>query len=442
MAPTAGPARTSRRWLARLLRTVFWPANTSQDLRFLLASAPVQFAVPAIVVMAWLTVAGTGAGIEPGAVIPMPVLLVLVVVAVNVAVALAALPALTAAQRHLLRVMRGVDIPAAPRARRTTWRGLMAWLRAGATWRQLAYHAFAGPVLALADLLMPFLWAAGVALAAIFVYVELLKSFNLKFVENGHAVVYGYLTVLGLLALAAAPRVGAVVIRLDIRAARALLGPSRVTALEHRVETLTESRAGVVDAADAERRRIERDLHDGAQQRLVSLAMHLGLARQELGGLPEDARRVIAEAHEEAKEALAELRHLARGLHPAILEDRGLDAALSGLAARSPVPVRLDVHLPDRAPPTVEAVAYFVASEALANIAKHSGATRAEIGVRRAGEVLRVAVTDDGMGGADPSLGTGLAGLEQRVRSVDGSLAISSPAGGPTVITAELPCAW
>jgi len=318
----------------------------------------------------------------------------------------------------------------------------MAWLRAETTWRQLAYHVLAAPVLALAGLLMPILWTAGAGMAGIFAYVALENAFNLKIIENGHAAFYGYLTVLSALALLAAPRAGAAVIRLDIRAARALLGPSRVTALEHRVETLAESRAGVVDAADAERRRIERDLHDGAQQRLVSLAMHLGLARAELTGLPEDARRVIAEAHDEAKEALAELRHLVRGLHPAILEDRGLDAALSGIAARFPVTVRLDVDVPERAPPTVEAVAYFVVSEALANTAKHASATQAGVTARRAGDVLRLTVTDDGVGGADPAKGTGLAGLVQRVGSVDGTLSISSPAGGPTTITAGLPCAW
>jgi signal transduction histidine kinase len=432
MASTAGPLRAPGRWLAAL----FWPPSTSGDLRFILASMPVQVAVPTIVVILWLATVGPGAGFLPGMLIP------LILTVCTVVLTVAALPALTLAQQYLMRTMRGVDIPPPARARRTTWRGLKTWLRAEATWRQLAYHVLVAPVLALAGLLMPVMWAAGAALAAIFAYVGLLRSFDLKFIEPGHTVVYGYLTVLGMLALLAAPRVGAAVVRLDVWVAQALLGPSRVEALEHRVETLTESRAGVVDAADAERRRIERDLHDGAQQRLVSLAMNLGLARAELTDLPEGARRVIAEAHDEAKQALSELRHLVRGLHPVILEDRGLDAALSGIAARSPVPVQLYVHVPERVPPTVEAVAYFVVSEALANIAKHAGASRAGVAARRYGDTLQVTITDDGTGGADPALGTGLTGLAQRVRSVDGTLSVSSPAGGPTVIAAELPCAW
>ena len=199
----------------------------------------------------------------------------------------------------------------------------------------------------------------------------------------------------------------------------------------------------MLDAADAERRRIERDLHDGAQQRLVSLAVNLGLARATLGDLPEDARKVIDEAHREAKEAIAELNNLVRGLHPAVLEDRGLDAALSGVAARLPIPVRVAVDLPQRPSPTVEAVAYFVVSEALTNVVKHAQATRAEVTVERIGETLLVVVADDGVGGADLAAagGTGLAGLAKRVASVDGTLSCRSPAGGPTVITVELPCA-
>ncbi len=200
----------------------------------------------------------------------------------------------------------------------------------------------------------------------------------------------------------------------------------------------------MLDAADAERRRIERDLHDGAQQRLVSLAVNLGLARSTLGDLPEDARKVIDEAHREAKEAIAELNNLVRGLHPAVLEDRGLDAALSGVAARLPVPVRVAVDLPQRPSPTVEAVAYFVVSEALTNVVKHAQATRADVTVERIGETLLVVVADDGAGGADLAAaggGTGLAGLAKRVASVDGTFSCRSPAGGPTVITVELPCA-
>jgi len=235
----------------------------------------------------------------------------------------------------------------------------------------------------------------------------------------------------------ATPRMARAVAQADLGAALTLLGPNR---LQQQVTELTESRAGVVDAADAERRRIERDLHDGAQERLVSLAMNLGLARASLTDLPDEARQVIVTAHEEAKEALAELRTLVRGLHPAILDDRGLDAALSGIAARAPFPVALRVRGTGRRSPTVEAVAYFMVAEALANITKHARASRAEIEVSWEGDMLRVRVTDDGAGGADPARGTGLAGLAQRVRSVDGTLTLSSPAGGPTVVSAELPC--
>ena len=168
--------------------------------------------------------------------------------------------------------------------------------------------------------------------------------------------------------------------------------------------------------------------------------MNLGMARENLTELPEMARQVIAEAHDEAKEALAELRALVRGLHPAILDDRGLDAALSGIAARAPLPVRLTVDIAERASPTVEAIAYFVASECLANIARHSAASGAHIDVRRTGELSALQITDDGVGGADPSRGTGLASLARRARMLDGTMRMESPPGGPTVVTVELPC--
>jgi signal transduction histidine kinase len=204
---------------------------------------------------------------------------------------------------------------------------------------------------------------------------------------------------------------------------------------------LARSRAEVVAAADAERRRIERDLHDGAQRRLVSLAMQLGMARASLADAPEPVRQVIEQAHDEATEALAELRQLVRGLHPAVLDDRGLDAALSGIAANAPLPVRLRVDVPTRCSPAIEAVAYFVVSEALTNVAKHAGAGQAEVTVERRDDRLRVVVADDGRGGATlDGGGSGLRGLAQRAAAVDGTLTLDSPSGGPTAITVELPC--
>ena len=170
--------------------------------------------------------------------------------------------------------------------------------------------------------------------------------------------------------------------------------------------------------------------------------MNLGMARARVTDEPQDARQAIADAHDEALLALSELRDFIRGLHPAVLNDRGLAAALSGLAARAPLPVRLHVHVPRPASASIEAVAYFVVSEALTNVAKHAQATKAEVTVVRDGELLRVEVTDDGHGGAVPARGegTGLTGLAQRAAAVDGRLTIDSPPGGPTVVTAELPC--
>ena len=221
---------------------------------------------------------------------------------------------------------------------------------------------------------------------------------------------------------------------------RALLGPSRRARLAERVEELTESRSRVLAATLAERRRIERDLHDGAQQRLVSLAMDLGMAREKLATDPEVARNLVEEAHGEAKRALAEIRDLVRGIHPAVLSDRGLDAAISALADRCPVPVEVDVKLDGRLPETVETTAYFVVAEALVNVAKHSGASEAQVAVRREPQDrLVVEVVDDGKGGANPEAGTGLAGLTDRLAAIDGRLSVESPAGGPTRVRAELP---
>jgi signal transduction histidine kinase len=223
---------------------------------------------------------------------------------------------------------------------------------------------------------------------------------------------------------------------------RAMLGPSAHAALTERVTQLDRSRAASVDASEQELRRIERDLHDGAQQRLVALALDLGLARQRLAdGLPaEQVAGLVDQAHEEAKQAIAELRDLVRGIHPAVLTDRGLDAALSAVAARSPVPVEVDVELPVRPPPAVETTAYYVAAEALTNVAKHARASRASIRIRQADDVVVVEVGDDGRGGAQIGDAGGLAGLRDRVLGIEGTLRVASPPGGPTMLVAELPC--
>jgi signal transduction histidine kinase len=211
--------------------------------------------------------------------------------------------------------------------------------------------------------------------------------------------------------------------------------------LEERVDVLQTTRARVVDSAEAELRRIERDLHDGAQARLVALALDLGMAREKMTDDPVGARALLDEAHLEAKRAIVELRDLARGIHPAVLADRGLDPALSALVSRARVPVELTVDIPDRPPASTESIAYFVVAEALTNITKHAHATAVSVSVVRRGPSLLLEITDDGVGGADVTKGTGLAGLADRVSAVDGYMDVSSPAGGPTTILVELPCA-
>jgi signal transduction histidine kinase len=220
--------------------------------------------------------------------------------------------------------------------------------------------------------------------------------------------------------------------------ARALLAP-RSDDSDAKLVELSRSRARLVDAFEVERRRIERDLHDGAQQRLVALSMQLGLARLELSdGSP--AAVQVAAAQQLAKETLAELRELIRGVHPKVLTDRGLAAAVGDAAGHAPVPVDLDLRLVGRLPDPVEMTAYFVVVEALANVAKHSGASRAAVSAgMRAGRLV-LDVRDDGRGGADPGRGTGLTGLADRVAAIDGTVALSSPPGGPTLLHVELPC--
>jgi len=225
----------------------------------------------------------------------------------------------------------------------------------------------------------------------------------------------------------------------ELAAMGPLLRASREEALAERVEVLTSTRAGAVDAQAAELQRIERDLHDGAQARLVALAMNLGMAEDKFDSDPEQARELLAEARGEAKTALTELRDLARGIHPPILSDRGLEAAVTALAARSPLAVTIEADLPERMPPSVEAAAYFVVAEALANATKHSRALRVLVRLQVVEDRLVVEVADDGVGGADPA-GSGLVGLRRRIEALDGELHVMSPRSSGTTLHAEVPC--
>lgn len=320
--------------------------------------------------------------------------------------------------------------------------GFPAWLRfrlaEQVTWRELGY-AFLLCLLWPVDLAVLFLgvilpgctlYAAVTVLAGLSPRVRLLPGWWVDSAGQAAALVplslLAFLVGAYLVAAAAGSR--AALTRVALGAADA--------ADSGRLVDLTRSRARLLDAFEAERRRIERDLHEGAQQWLLALTMTVGLA-----GIAEDGARdgLLAEAQEQARQTLRELRELIRGIHPQVLTDCGLPAAVADLADRSTVPVSTDFDLPVRLPRQVESVAYFVVCEALANVARHSGADRAEVTGRLREELLTVEIRDNGSGGADTAAGIGLAGLADRLSAVEGSLHISSPPGGPTVLRAEIP---
>jgi signal transduction histidine kinase len=347
------------------------------------------------------------------------------------------------AERARFAVLLGAGIPAPPPPpdEPTGWRRVNLLFLARTTWLPTVYALVRLPLSVIEAVVVTSVWGIGLALLALPAYNGALPGGSAHLgsfaLNNAAWVALGVATGVALL-LGAAP-LTRVVAAGDTAVARWLLGPGRRARLTERIGELETSRAGVVDAAETERRRIERDLHDGAQQRLVSLAMELGRARAKFASDPQAAEAIVGQAHEQAKAALTELRNLVRGVHPPVLSDRGLDAALSGLAALSPVPVTVQVDLPGRPSASVEAIAYFVVAEALTNVAKHAKASRALVTVTQSGDLLNVAISDDGVGGASLA-GQGLSGLAARVAGIDGRLLVTSPDGGPTVIEAVLPC--
>jgi len=348
-------------------------------------------------------------------------------------------------ERARFSLLLGARIPAWPARGRDAYRWHLVprvnTLTERASWSEIGYALLRLPVSIVTSVLSLGAWSLSLVMLTLPLYNDSLPSGGAKV---GDTVLRGGTTMtvsvlIGLALLLAAPQLTRGLAVADVAFSRRLLGPTRDLAT--RVTELERSRERVVDAAEAERRRIERDLHDGAQQRLVALAMELGRAKARFADDPDAARELVGAAHEQAKEALTELRNLVRGMHPPVLTDRGLDAALSGLAALSPVPVEIHVDVPVRPKATVEAVAYFVVAEALTNVAKHSRASHATVVVEGHGYpgTLTVMITDDGIGGADPA-GAGLSGLADRIAGVDGRLSVESPSGGPTIIAVELPC--
>ena len=318
-----------------------------------------------------------------------------------------------------------------------------AWLRTWAEaefldasrWRDVVYFLILVP-LALVEFIVSFcLWVTAAALLLASVVLAVARPPHVW----GLAIVLAF--VIGLLLVPVAASVSRGLMRLHRAVVQGLLCVDPADALRRDNERLRDSRAAALELEASELRRIERDLHDGAQQRLVSLAIDLGRAEERIDTDPAAAKAIVADARAQARLALAELRDLVRGTMPAILVDRGLVAALASVAAGNQVPTALISTLPvgERLPPAIERSAYFVVVEALANVAKHSGASRCEVALRKDPWALVIEVRDDGAGGATVAPGGGLAGLRDRAQALDGTLAVSSPTGGPTVVRVELP---
>ncbi|WP_223188170.1 sensor histidine kinase [Streptomyces sp. TRM68416] len=348
-------------------------------------------------------------------------------------------------RRMLAAEWAGVRIPSAYRPMpegANPWARTFAMLRDPATWRDLRWlpvDMTAGFVTALLPAVLVLYPLEGFALA-----VGLWRVFPDEY-WYGFVPISDQASALGAGVLAAvflllAHLYSTRLLHAHFALTRALLTPSQAE-LAERVRVLTETRRDAVDTSAAELRRIERDLHDGAQARLVAMGMDLGTIEMLLDKDPEQAKRLLAQARKSSVDALAELRDLVRGIHPPVLAERGLGDAVRALALRLPVATEVSVELPGRAEAPVESAAYFAVSEVLTNAVKHSGADRIWIDLHHGDGMLRATVTDNGKGGAVIGAGSGLAGVERRLGTFDGVLAVSSPAGGPTMVTMEIPCA-
>ncbi|MGX1755391.1 sensor histidine kinase [Streptomyces lydicus] len=411
-----------------------WRAMTRSPVNFLTSAAPWRalgyLASSALVGLASLVVLG---GVVVCGLLLSVVGIGLVLLAGSV---LLGIP-LAALERRRLWLLEGphTDRPASPHeavARPGLWPWLTTRLREPATWREFSYAVVFAVLLSFVNLAVLTLTGLLAALVVVPVQVAVTSA-------QPEALVLTGIGIAGLpvaaYALGAAAAAQSWFVRL-------MLAPKEGEQAD-RVLELTRSRARMADAFEAERRRIERDLHDGAQQHLVALVMTLGLAELELGAADPAAGKggeLVTRARGEAKHALDELRDLIRGIHPQVLTDHGIAAAVSEVAVRCRVPVAVDVELAGRLPAQIEATAYFFVSEALTNVVKHSGAATAAVHGRLAAGRLSVTVTDDGTGGAELRDGGGLQGLADRVAVVDGRLTLSSPRGGPTALSLEIPC--
>jgi signal transduction histidine kinase len=417
-----------------------WPWRS---LVYLLTTPPLVLAAGlplALLAAPWLVLVGRVAAWKD----PSPVELALLLLAGTALLAVfgpvVALP-LGALERWRLRL---VDTrPVASGHRRPAAVGPWPWLRAryaeAATWRELGYAALLATLVPVGyGAALSLVLLVGVCIASPFVVSGTAPvSIGVDQVATvGEAMPYA---VAGVALLPGVPYLLTLLAGAHGAAARALLSAPAGARLRAELVEVSRSRARLVDAFEAERRRIERDLHDGAQQRLVGLTLQLGLAQLDL---PADspAGRAVAGAHEQAKQLMTQLRELIHGIRPQVLTDLGLPAALRDLADQAAIPVTVHTELSGRLPGPVESTAYFVAAEALANIAKHSGASTAHVTAWCRDHLLTVEIRDDGKGLADPARGTGLTGLADRVSVVDGRMYLSSPAGGPTLIHVELPC--